>query len=474
MKLQDLLLMRHELTLIFVTLIIFLTEIFVSDKRKSIVIPLSLVLMTIATIIGFIPAASGSLFGGMYVVDPIRLMIKNILNFGVLIILFQAVEWVKHERNRPRLSEFYILLFSTLIGMSYMISSGHFLMLYLGLELATIPAAALAAYDRHKTISAEAGIKLIFNSAISSGIFLYGLSVIYGVSGSLYFTEVAANFSFSTLSTLGLIFFITGMGFKMSLVPFHLWTADVYEGAPISVTSFLSVISKGASAFVFTFVLFQVFGKFTEIWSVAIYALAVVTMIIGNLFALRQDNFKRFLAFSSIAQAGFILLGILSADQFGMATVVYFILVYIVTNLAALGVVSAVYNASGKENISDYNGLYKSNPKLSLLITLAMFSLAGIPPVAGFFSKFFLFAAASSKGYYYLVFIAVINTTISLYYYLLPVKAVFINKNDSPIPFFKTDNYTKASLVLCALALFAFGIASYIFELIQSLSVGLA
>ena len=473
MKLQDLLLMRHELLLIAVTLIIFITEIFVDDKRKGIVIPMALGLMTLITVIGFLPITNISLFGDMYVADPLRAAIKNILNVGVLIILFQSVTWLKEERNRPRLSEFYILLFATVIGMDYMISSGNFLMLYLGLELATIPAAALVAYDRHKTISAEAGIKLIFLSALSSGIFLYGLSMIYGMCGSLYFVDVAANFNHSTLGVLALIFFVTGLGFKISLVPFHLWTADVYEGAPIGVTAFLSVISKGAAVFVFTFVLYQVFGKFAAIWSVIVYLLAVSTMIIGNLFALRQDNFKRFLAFSSIAQAGFILLGVIGADDLGMATVVYFVLVYVVTNLAAFGVVSAVSNATGKENISDYAGMYKTNPKLSLVLMLAMFSLAGIPPVAGFFGKFFLFASAASKGYYYLVFIAVINATISLYYYLRPVKAIFVDKNENPIAFFRTDNYARIGLIFCVIGLFIFGVASSIFEWLLSISVGL-
>lgn len=473
MKLQDLLLMRHELILIAVALIIFITEIFVDEKRKGIVVPLSLGLMFIATIIGFLPVENSSLFGGMYIGDTLRATIKNILNVGVLIILFQSVNWVSREQNRPRLSEFYVLLFSTVIGMFYMISSGHFLMLYLGLELATIPAAALVAYDRHKTISAEAAIKLIFSSALSSGILLYGLSMVYGICGSLYFDQVAANFSHSTLSVLALLFFITGMGFKMSLVPFHLWTADVYEGAPIGVTAFLSVISKGAAAFVFTFVLYQVFGKSSPIWSEAIYLLAVATMFIGNLFALRQDNFKRFLAFSSIAQAGFILLGVLGADSLGMSTVLYFVAVYVVTNLAAFGVVSAVSDATGKENISDYAGMYKTNPKLSLLLMLAMFSLAGIPPVAGFFSKFFLFASAASKGYYYLVFLAVINATISLYYYLRPVKAIFVDKNESPIAFFKTDNYARVGLIVCALGMFLIGVISFFFEYLQSISVGL-
>ncbi|MCK7540221.1 MAG: NADH-quinone oxidoreductase subunit N [Marinilabiliales bacterium] len=285
--------------------------------------------------------------------------------------------------------------------------------------------------------SAEAGIKLILSSALSSGILLFGLSMIYGTIGSLYFPEVAARVASVPLTLLGFIFFFSGMAFKMSLVPFHLWTADVYEGAPVNISSFLSVISKGAAAFIFIIILFNVFPVIIDTWERIIWVIAVLTITIGNLFALRQKNMKRFLAFSSIAQAGFFLLGFIGGNKLGMTTVIYYALIYIFTNLAAFGIVAVIAEKTGKESMDDYDGLYKTNPKLSLTMMLALFSLAGIPPVAGFFGKFFLFAAAAEKGFYVLVAIAVLNTIVALYYYLLVVKAMFINKSEHPIPAFQ-------------------------------------
>lgn len=472
MNLNTILLMRHELLLVFAALIIICVEIFTSDKHKKIVVPISVIAMLLITFIGFYSNESGTLFGGMYQTDPMRAAMKSILDIATVIIFLQSYGWITQEQNRNKISEFFILVFSTLVGMNFMISSGDFLMLYLGLELATIPIAAMSAFDRYKHISAEAGIKLIFSSALSSGILLYGLSMIYGTTGSIYFAEVSRNFNMHGLPMLGLIFFITGMGFKISLVPFHLWTADVYEGSPIAVTSYLSVVSKGSAVFVLTYVLYSVFGSVSEIWSTVLVALAITTMTIGNLFALRQKNMKRFLAFSSIAQAGFIMLGILGMGSLGMGTVLFFLLVYVFTNLAAFSVVAAIDNKTGKEQMEDYNGLYKTNPSLSLILMLSLFSLAGIPPVAGFFGKLFLFSAAASAGYYILLLIAVLNATISLYYYLLPVRAMFIEKNENPIPKFKLDGYMTLALVICVVGIFATGFMSGIFEYLISVSVG--
>ncbi len=355
-----------------------------------------------------------------------------------------------------------------------MISAGDFLLMYLGIEMATIPSALMAAYERHKSQSAEAGMKLILTSALSSGILLFGLSMIYGVTGSIYFDDVQkefllhANFS---LPALGLVFFISGMAFKISLVPFHLWTADVYEGAPVSVTAFLSVLSKGAAVFVLMWVLWQVFGQVEYLWSKMIFAISALTMTVGNLFAIRQNNMKRFLAFSSIAQAGFILLGIMAPSATSMATIVFFLMIYIFTNLAAFGVVGIIANKTGLENISDYKGLYHTNPKLSLALMLSMFSLAGIPPVAGFFGKFFLFSAVSSAGFYSLLIVAVLNAAISLYYYLLPVKAMFIDKNETPIEAIKTNRFDALAIGICVVALITIGFASTLFEYIVSISI---
>ncbi len=473
MSLQEILLMRHELVLIFGVLMMLTAQIFIGDNAKAF-INLAIGFSAVSLVIGFLPTGSGELFGGMYHAGSVQTIMKNILNLGLLIVVLQSAEWMKTEENQNKAAEFYIMLFSTVVGMFYMISAGDFLLMYLGLELATIPAAIMVAYDRKSDVSAEAGIKMIFSSALSSGVILYGISMIYGTTGSIYFADIAAQIdSTNTLSVLGLIFFISGMGFKISLVPFHLWTADVYEGAPINVTSYLSVLSKGAAAFVFTFILYRVFGSMSGTWSQLLYIIALATMTIGNLFALRQNNMKRFLAFSSIAQAGFILLGVLGQGEQGMASVVYFTLVYVVTNLAAFGVVSAIYDQTGLEKMSDYAGLYRTNPKLSFAMMLAMFSLAGIPPVAGFFGKFFLFTSAAQSGYYILVLVAVLNATVSLYYYLNVVKAMFIDPNDNPIATFTSPLATRAALVISVIRIFVIGFASSIYEYIVTISIGL-
>jgi NADH-quinone oxidoreductase subunit N len=472
MNFSDILTMRHELMLTLLALVILIIDLNLHNRNKHLIISLTLGLFFIHTLVGFLPAENSTLFGGMYRTNPLLVMMKNILNVGVLIVLLQSVTWLKKEENREKISEYFILLFSTLIGMYFMISSGDFLMFYLGLELATIPIAALAAYTHHQTKSAEAGIKLLLISALSSGILLFGLSLIYGATGSIYFDTITQLYKNTPMQVLAFIFFFTGMGFKISLVPFHLWTADVYEGAPINVTSYLSVISKGAAAFILIIVMFTVFNTIAPVYNNILYLISILTMTIGNLFALRQKNMKRFLAFSSIAQAGFILLGIIGGNIMGMTSVIYFVLVYIFSNLGAFGVVSAISSVTGKESMDDYDGLYATNPKLSLLMMLALFSLAGIPPVAGFFGKFFLFASAASAGYYWLVFIAVLNATISLYYYLLVVKAMFINKSEEPLAYFKSDLATRTGLVLSGLGIFILGFWSQIYELINSLSFG--
>jgi NADH-quinone oxidoreductase subunit N len=472
MSLGTFLIMRHELLLIVAALLVLIAEIFWKPDKKRSIILFSIILLGIITIVGFLPSPAGSLFGGMYISSGTRLLMKNILNIGVLLVFIQSFTWLKKEENSEKISEYFLLLISTLVGMNFMISAGHFLIFYIGIELATIPIAALAAFDRYKNKSAEAGIKLILSSALSSGVLLYGLSMIYGTTGSLYFSEVATVFHNASLQILGFIFFFAGMAFKISIVPFHLWTADVYEGSPVNITSYLSVISKGAAVFILMIILFTVFPVIMATWQKTIFVTSVLTMTIGNLFAIRQQNLKRFLAFSSISQAGYILLGLIGGNQLGMASVIYYILVYIFSNLGAFGVVIAISNATGKENIDDYNGLYHTNPKLSLIMTLALFSLAGIPPVAGFFGKFFLFTAAAQKGFYLLVLIAVLNTIISLFYYLLVIKAMFINKSENPIEKFRSDFPTRFALGICVAGIVITGFASIIFEAIRNLSFG--
>jgi len=470
MSLGDLLILRQEISLLAIILLLIAVEVFISQEKKDSVVHLAIFLFGLHAILGFFPADESSLFGGMFRTNGLIHFFKNILNVGVLILLLQSADWLREKIvAQNRATEFFALLFSSLLGMYFMISAGDFLMFYLGMELSILPVAALAAYETAKRKSSESGIKLILSSALASGVALFGISILYATSGSIYFNDVIEVITVNNLTSLGAILFFAGLAFKISLVPFHFWTADVYEGAPISIASYLSVISKGAAVFILMILLFTVLKPLIDVWENIIYAIAIATMFIGNLFAIRQQNMKRFLAFSSIAQAGFILLGLITGTQLGTATVVYFVLIYIFSNLAAFGVVQAISLQTGKENINDYEGLYRTNPKLSLVMMLALFSLAGIPPVAGFFGKFFLFTAAASEGYYFLVFLAVVNVTISLYYYLLVVRAMFLRKSDNPIPFFKNKVYMRLGLIITVLGILILGIYSplydYIFEI---------
>jgi len=430
-------------------------------------------LFLLHTIAGLMPSPDGQLFGGMYQRTGLTEMMKSVLNIGVLILFMQTSGWLKKDENKGKVTEFFMLTLSTLIGMYFMISAGDFLMLYLGLELATIPLAALVAFNLKEMKSIEAGGKFILLAAVSSAIMLFGISIIYGTSGSIYYAEVVENMQMNMLQIVALTFFLSGLAFKISLVPFHFWTADVYEGAPTNVAAYLSVISKGAAIFVLITLLFTVFKQMFDAWQVMIYAMAVLTMTLGNIFALRQQNMQRFLAFSSVAQAGFILLGIISGTHYGMSTAIYFVLVYVFSNLGAFGVAAIIYNATGKINISDYSGLYQTNPRLSLAMLISLFSLAGIPPIAGFFSKFFLFAAAAEQGYYYLVLIAVVNTIISLYYYLKVVKVMFLERSDNPIELINSDFLTKTSIALSVIGVVTLGIFSQVFDWIDLSSWGM-
>ena len=470
MNLTSFIAMRQEIFLLTIILLLIVGEIFIHKNKKGRIVHLALVLFGIHTILGFFAIEETSLFGGMFRTNTLIHFFKNTLNVGVLIVLLQSTDWIQ-EKMVPlnKGNEFFMLLFSSLLGMYFMISAGDFLMFYIGLELSTLPVAALVAWETSKRISSEAGVKFILSAGLASGVSLFGISLLYAATGSIYFNDVIAVLTSTNLTILGSILFFSGLAFKVSLVPFHFWTADVYEGAPIGIASYLSVISKGAAVFILMILMFTILKPLMHIWVNIIYVIALATMFIGNLFALRQQNMKRFLAFSSIAQAGFILLGLITGTQLGTATIVYFILVYVFTNLAAFGVVQAIALQTGKENRDDYNGLYRTNPNLSLVMMLALFSLAGIPPVAGFFGKFFLFAAAASKGYYLLVFLAVVNVTISLYYYLLVVRAMFIRKSENPIPFFKSKIYMRLGLILTVLGILVLGLYSplydYIFEL---------
>ena len=466
---EFLMLMKQEMSITILIFILMFLKLG-KDRSNESFMNIVNVLLLLNLIVGFFWNREGMLFNEMFRTNKLMVLEKNILNLGMLIISMQSYSWLKTHKH---VAEFYMLLLSTMLGMFFMISGGNLLMFYLGLELSTIPLAAAANFDLTKKRSSEAAMKLIFSSAFSSALLLFGISMIYGTTGTLIFSELPSHLNNNPLQIFAFILFLAGLAFKISVVPFHLWTADVYEGAPIAVTSFLSVISKGAVLFVFVSVLYTVFKPLAETWYNMLFILSLLTIITGNLFAIRQNNFKRFLAFSSIAQVGFILVGISGSSDISTTSVVYFILIYVFSNLAAFGVVSVVSALTGKENISDYKGFYKTNPVLSWILTIALFSLAGVPPTAGFFGKFFLLMAGAGKGNYLLISIAALNMVISFYYYLRIVKAIFMDANEEPIKNISMPLMPKLALYLCIAGILSVGLVSWFYNYIHSLVINI-
>ena len=468
--------MIPEATLVAVLLIVFFADLFSSkDSERRWLNPLACALLALQ-IVPCALAEPASAFAGMYVATAAANVMKVILTAGTLIVLIMSRSWLNDSRAAHNEGEYYALICSTLLGMYMMISSGHFLLFFLGLEMASVPMACLVAMDKWKKISAEAGAKYVLMAVFSSGVMLFGLSYIYGSTGTLYFEDVANALPLSPMTIVGLVFFFAGLGFKLSLVPFHFWTADTYQGAPTPVTGYLSVISKGAAAFALCTIFVHVFGSMVHQWEGLLYITIVLSITVGNLFAMRQSELKRFMAFSSISQAGYIMLAVVGNSAAGLTALMYYTLIYVVANMAVFTVISAVEeNNQGKTEIDDYNGFYQTNPRLSFLMTLALFSLAGIPPFAGMFSKFFVFMAAAEHGSvwaYAVVFIALLNTVVSLYYYLLIVKAMYIKKSDNPLPYFRSNCNTRLALALCTVGIALFGIGSCIYEwLSQSASL---
>lgn len=469
MDYSQFLMMPQEIGLLATFLLVFLYDTFMPAKCQKGLPLFTAAAFALYTAFSFIPCCTDIAFAGMFEQSQATWAMKGILNIGTFLVILQAVKWTNSDFVSVRRGEFYELIMLTLFGMFLMVSARNFLLFYIGLETASLPLAALAAFEKNHYESREAAAKYIFTAIFSSAIMLLGVSFVYGLSGSLNFATIGEVLvsKQSALLIVAVAFVIAGVGFKLSLVPFHNWTADVYQGAPTAVTSYLSVISKGAAAFAFLVILTQVFGAvYADVWKWMLYAVIVLTITIGNLFAVRQRNLKRFLAFSSISQAGYIMLGVIAANTLGMASMMYYVVVYIFSNLAAFGVIAAIERKTGKVTTDDYNGLFKTNPWLSFTMMVAMFSLAGIPPFAGFFSKFFVFAGAlhgADVAIYVLVLIALINTIISLYYYLLVVKAMFIRQDECAIPTFKSHWTEKAGMIICVMGIVLLGIASCVY-----------
>ena len=473
--------MIPEATLMLALIIVFCADFALSKSpRKTYVLSILTGALLLCQLVPCFLAEPATAFGGLYVSSAIVNVMKTVLTLGTFIVVVMSQSWLNNHATKIS-GEFYLLVISTLLGMYMMMSAGHFLMFFLGLEMASVPMACLVAFDRYKQKSAEAAAKYILTATFSSGVMLYGISFLYGAVGTLYFDDMAAQMQFTPLTIMGMVFFFSGLGFKISLVPFHFWTADTYQGAPTNVSGYLSVISKGAAAFALCSILMKVFAPMVEYWQYMLMIVIVLSITIANLFAIHQKDLKRFMAFSSISQAGYIMLAVVGDSAMGVTALSYYVLIYVVANLAVFSIISSVEeHNNGVVSMDAYNGFYKTNPRLAFLMTLALFSLGGIPPFAGMFSKFFVFMAAANGAQvtttigatiYAVVFIALVNTVVSLYYYLLIVKAMFIKHNENPLPTFSAHINTKLALALCTLGIIAFGVCSYVYDWIQAASV---
>lgn len=423
------LLMLPETLLVTFAVAVLLTETFAADSDAAPTAPLALAGVAAAAVALLFTPATGTALAGRFAMDGAAWWTKLVflVAAGATLLLAQPAFAGKAaaDRGMGARGEFFTILLFTTAGMLFLASARDLVTLYVSLELATIPLYALVGWRRDGR-SIEAGLKYLVTGALASAFLLYGLGLLYGLSGTTALDALAASARGPVL-WLAAGCMLAGVGFKLTLFPYHLWAADVYEGAPLPVTTYLSVASKAAGLVL----LLQVFGRVlgaavTSDIGLLVAGVAAATMTAGNLAALGQTNVKRFMAFSAVSQAGYLLLGLLGDGGAGQAAMIFYMVVYAMTNLAAFAVVVLVANHTGVERIEAFRGLSRTNPLLALAMMAALFSLAGIPPLAGFVGKFFLFSAAAQGGYHWLVAVAAVNSTISLYYYLRIVRAMYI------------------------------------------------
>jgi NADH-quinone oxidoreductase subunit N len=403
-------------------------------------------------------AESELIWGGMLRHDWLSFVFKMIFIFGAMITSLFAME----IRELGHRGEFYLLLLASTLGMNIMASASDLIMLYIGIETTSIPLYSLAGFFKTEDKSSEAGFKYLLFGALTSTVMLYGFSLLYGFSGTTDIYSIAQGIVTGglplalSLGTLMLV--LVGFGFKVSVVPFHFWAPDVYEGAPTPVAGFLSTASKAAGFAVLMRFLLAVFPPdAVPYWTAILAALSTASMTLGNTLALAQKNIKRLLAYSSIAHAGYALIGVAAVSRFGsgdvtrfgITSVVFYLVAYVVTNLAAFGAVAAFWRISGSDEIADYAALSRRAPGLSLVMLVAFLSLAGMPPLGGFVAKVFVFAAAIQANLVWLAIIGVINSIIGLYYYLIVLKVIYLYRSeeeDKPVPI--TRPYSLALVVL--------------------------
>ncbi len=428
-----------EILLLALAALILTVDLFLPASRRLSLGWLSAVGLTIilAVTLGLSGRApQGLLFGGMLRNDGLALAFRVLFLFSgavtcLLSLGLRSVAWR---------GEYYALMVVSILGMSLMASAADLIMLYLAFESTSIPLYVLAGFMKRDQKSTESGLKYFLFGALTSAVMLYGFSLLYGLSGETNLYRLAGAFQAGGLAPWvlmsGASLVLVGFGYKIAAVPFHFWTPDVYEGAPTPITAFVSTASKAAGFAVLLRFMLAVFPGIEPYWPGMLAAVAAATMTLGNLLALAQKNIKRLLAYSSIAHAGYALIGIVALSQFGAASTLFYLIAYVVTNLAAFAVVILFARSAGSEEIADYAGLSRRAPGMALALLVALLSLAGMPPLAGFVAKVYVFAAAVESGWIWLAFVGVLNSIIGLYYYLTVLKVVYLFRSeheDKPI-----------------------------------------
>ncbi len=442
---ENLELLVPELFLFVWALLVLMIDLFSSKRSAEVPAYFSMAGLVIT---GFLMVifqhGGGALWNGIFVADHFAFFFKIIFLGAAFFAVgssFGVVGRMSHHRG-----EYFSLLLLSTVGMMFLASAKELITLYIGLELTTIPLFVLAAYIKTSRSSAEAGLKYMIIGAASSAVLLYGLSIIYGLTGTTSIYQVTINLSIHWLAygdvgpafTVAMMMIIAGLVFKLAIVPFHMWAPDVYEGAPIPITAFLSVASKAAGVVAFARIFMGMFIAFSSNimaprdWGSIVALLAAITMVVGNITAIRQTNIKRLLAYSSIAQAGYIMVGVVAANTLGIASISFYLFAYLFANMGAFAIVAIFADRTGSEQISDYAGFAKSSPVLAAAFSVFLLSLAGIPPLAGFLAKYYVFAAAIQAGYTWLVILAVLTTVIALYYYANVIRLMYLTPDTNP------------------------------------------
>ncbi|MBN4055781.1 NADH-quinone oxidoreductase subunit NuoN [bacterium AH-315-J23] len=419
-----------EVVLAVSAVLLLLVGAFGGKSGVSIVRYASITALVIFAFAGFIINGQGTAFGGAFIADDFSHYVKALIGLTAAATLWFSRDWFKQEKLDQ--FEYSILMLFAVLGMGIMVSAGNLLSMYVGLELQALSLYVMAAFNRDSLRASEAGLKYFVLGALSSGMLLYGMSLIYGFTGTLSFAEIGSVISgqehMSAGIIAGLVFMLAGMAFKISAAPFHMWTPDVYEGAPTPVTGFFAGAPKLAALALITRLITGPFGEAQHSWQQVIIVLAVMSMVIGAFGALTQTNIKRLLAYSSIANMGYALVALAAGGAAGVSGMLMFMSIYLVTIVGTFAAILQMRTREGAlEGIADLGGLSKSNLPLSLILTILMFSLAGIPFFMGFFGKWFAFAPAFNSGLTWLVVIALLSSVIGAFYYLRIIKVIWFD-----------------------------------------------